>query len=218
MSAEPVVTVRRQNPEAHNETECLDASIQWLGCMLRNMAEDALEISIIGEPDADPDTIISRYRRYVKDAVNYLAGAHLCDKFQYGYLNLDKFCSEMVDGSLKHMLSSIYHLPDALAVKYDLNSTNKSNDDGCTDGGNSTVDGETTSVSTSETETVSTPASDIGCTDGEDSTDDDDETTSVSTSETQTVSTPTSDSVDETDMGANGINSNLDHMDISYTN
>lgn len=98
-------------------TENQDSYIIWLACKLRLMAEDILQFATYDESD---ETAIEHYRRYMKDAINFMAGAHTCERFLYGSIGLDGFCAEMLNEELGSFLHEIPYLPNELILKYGL--------------------------------------------------------------------------------------------------
>lgn len=89
----------------------------WLACKLRRMAHDILQFATYDEFN---ENSILNYRRYIKDAINFLAGAHTCERFLYGVIGLDAFCDEMIENELREFLNEIPNLPSELATKYNL--------------------------------------------------------------------------------------------------
>lgn len=100
-----------------------DCYMIWLASKLREMAGDILHFATYDESDVD--TTECQYRKYVDDAINFIAGAHLCEKYLYGSIGIDEFCSEMINEKLKSFVIDVPHLSHELMVKYGL----VSNDD-----------------------------------------------------------------------------------------
>lgn len=116
-----------------NTQENIDLYIKWLSHKLRSMANDILCI----EPHnwlMDVEVTISQYRKYMKNAVNFNTGAHLCDKYLYGSIGLHEFCAEMVDEDLKEYLIDIPHLPSYLMEKFNLTACVDDNSSTSNDG------------------------------------------------------------------------------------
>lgn len=110
--------------------------IKWLSYKLRDMALEILDFAIC--EDSDADSIVQQYRKYVKDSVNFMSGAHLCKKYLYGSIGLDEFCEEMLNEDLKSFLIQMPNLPAEIVVKYGLNAAN--NTDNLNGYGNETKD------------------------------------------------------------------------------
>ena len=104
-----------------------DSCMIGLACKLRHMAEDILHMAIFD--GSDVDSVASQYRKYMKDAVNFMAGAHLCERYLYGSIGLHEFCAEMIEEKLESFLTEIPHIPQELLVKYDLAPANMVNDE-----------------------------------------------------------------------------------------
>lgn len=102
-----------------NTYENLDTHVLWLSCKLRNMSEDILQFAKFNGC-GDVEASEAQYRKYMRDAVNFNAGAHICEKFLYGSIGLDTFCAEMLNDDLKEFLIDIPNLPQALVEKYNL--------------------------------------------------------------------------------------------------
>lgn len=97
-----------------------DTHVLWLSCKLRSMSQDILHFSTFVSNDDVEDAGETRYKKYMKDAINFNAGAHICEKFLYGSINLDQFCAEMLEEDLKEFLIGVPHLPPDLVTKYNL--------------------------------------------------------------------------------------------------
>jgi hypothetical protein len=106
--------------------ENLDSYMIGLACKLRNLAQDILHFATYDGSDVDSSE--SQYRKYMKDAVNFMSGAHLCERYLYGSIGLDEFCAEMVEEKLKEFLKEIPHLPHELVIKYGLVPVSDTND------------------------------------------------------------------------------------------
>lgn len=94
-----------------------DSYMIWLTCKLRLMAEEILQFATY---DGSDENSIEHYKRYMKDAINFMAGAHICEKFLYGSIGLDGFCAEMLNEDLGSFLLEIPYLPNELILKYGL--------------------------------------------------------------------------------------------------
>jgi len=68
----------------------------------------------------DVDAYVKNLSKYVRDAINFNAGAILCQRYLYGSIGLDKFCAEMIEEDLKSYLFEIPHMPSGLVTKYGL--------------------------------------------------------------------------------------------------
>jgi len=89
------------------------AEITSRAVQLRSLADGELNTSIYF--GSKFDDVVNRYRQCVKDAVKYSAGAHLCDRYLYGSLNLEEFRQEMVNVDLHKFLIGIPHHYDNIA-------------------------------------------------------------------------------------------------------
>ena len=98
--------------------QVIDSHIIGLACELRNMVNDICQSATYD--GSDESSTESQYRKSMKKAVQYSAGAHLCEKFLYGSITLDDFCAEMVEEDLKEFLFHIPQLPMDLTIKYNL--------------------------------------------------------------------------------------------------
>ena len=105
-----------------------DRYIIWLAYKLREMAADILHFATYD--DSDVDTTECQYKKYVDDSINFIAGAHACEKYLYGSLDIDEFCAEMINEKLKSFVIDVPHLPNELVVKYGLVTTDDDNADG----------------------------------------------------------------------------------------
>lgn len=85
---------------------------------LRRMAHDILQFATYDD-ELDGNSV-ETYKKYIKDAINFLAGAHLCERFLYGSIGLDGFCAEMINDDLREFLIDIPNLPSQLVTKYNL--------------------------------------------------------------------------------------------------
>lgn len=97
-----------------------DSHVSWLACKLRHMAHDILQFATY----EFNENSIQHYRRYIKDAINFLAGAHTCERFLYGSIGLDSFCDEMIENDLKEFLINIPRMPSEMVTKYNLINPN----------------------------------------------------------------------------------------------
>lgn len=109
------------------DSENIDTFVLRLSCKLRLMAKDILNFAICDETDVE--STVSQYRKYMKDAVNFMSGAHLCEKFLYGSIDLDNLCSGMIDEGLNKFLITLPNLPNELVIKYKLNDGNNETED-----------------------------------------------------------------------------------------
>ena len=98
--------------------ENIDSYIMWLACKLRNLSEDILYYATYD--GSDVTSTESLYRKHMKNAVQFKAGSHLCERYLYGSIALEEFCVHMIDGDLKDFLIDIPNLPNDLVTKYDL--------------------------------------------------------------------------------------------------
>ena len=100
----------------------------WLSSHLRSLEEDIVYNALYAIPEDDEsitadDMEISECcppKNYRKDAAELNLGAHICEKYLYGSINLNTFCAEMVDEDLKDFLINIPDLPIDLVVKFGL--------------------------------------------------------------------------------------------------
>lgn len=106
----------------------LDSYIIGMSFKLRNMSQDILQFAKYD--GADLSSTESRYGKYLRNAINFTVGAHLCEKYLYGSIGLDEFCAEMIDEDLKEFLIEIPHLPEELVSKYELVFTTEDGDGG----------------------------------------------------------------------------------------
>lgn len=88
--------------------------IRHLAGQLRIMCEDILVLANQFEGD------VSCYSKYLNDATNFSNGAHICEKYVYGCIDLATFFEEMLDEGLKDFLVEVPHIPNALVEKYNL--------------------------------------------------------------------------------------------------
>lgn len=105
--------------------EIQDSYITWLACKLRHMAQDILQFATY---DDSSENSIEQYRKYMKDAINFVGGAHSCERLLYGAIGLDAFCAEMVNDDLRNFLIEIPYLPNELITKYGLVHENDTGD------------------------------------------------------------------------------------------
>ena len=103
-----------------------DSYAGWLACKLRRMAHDILNFATYDEFD---EHSVETYKKYIKDAINFLAGAHTCERFLYGSIGLDAFCAAMIEDNLREFLIDMPKLPSELVTKYNLIHSNDGNDD-----------------------------------------------------------------------------------------
>lgn len=103
-----------------SSNERLDSCILDLANNLRNMADDVVRFG--GYDREDLHSCVERYRLHMKDAVDFLAGAHVCSRYLNGFINLDTFCTEMISDNLKSFLSTLPNIPTDLVIKHGLES------------------------------------------------------------------------------------------------
>ena len=98
--------------------ENIVSHIMQLAYKLRNFAEDILYYATYDA--SDTTSTESSYRKHIKNAVQFNAGAHVCERYLYGSIALEEFCIEMIDNDLKDYLIDMPNLPNDLVTKYDL--------------------------------------------------------------------------------------------------
>lgn len=106
------VVTEKYDSNAYDEGQMLH--VYKLAVQLRKICGDTLKfLNLLGDNDDD-----EKYIKYLKTSINYRIGAHLCEKYVYGSISLDTFCSEMVEEDLRSFLLRIPHIPDDISEKY----------------------------------------------------------------------------------------------------
>lgn len=106
------------------EPETLELAIERLSCELNALSFDSDHEAAYGNSCFDEESVMY----YQNQAEKYNLGAQLCQKYIYGILELDEFCTLMVLADLKSFLVKIgHHLSEEVLIKFELNESN--NDD-----------------------------------------------------------------------------------------